>query len=71
MKIFCFDCGHRCHCKNQGYYVSTSQCSSCDCMICNHTNIKNIGENMVKKIIKWIWAVVSWPFKKIYKWLIG
>ena len=28
-------------------------------------------DNMVKKIIKWIWAVVSWPFKKIHQWLIG
>ena len=28
-------------------------------------------DNMVKKIIKWIWAAVSWPFKKILKWLVG
>ena len=49
MKIFCFDCGHRCHCLEQGYFVSTSQCASCDCMVCNHTNIKNIGEKYVKK----------------------
>jgi len=57
MKIFCFDCGHRCHCLGQGFYVSTSQCSSCDCMICNHTNVKNIGENMLKRIWK---KIKSW-----------
>jgi len=70
MKIFCFDCGHRCHCPGQGYFVSTSQCASCDCMICNHIKIKNyMGENMVKKIIKWIWKIVCWPFKKIKEWI--
>ena len=52
MKILCFDCGHRCHCQGQGFYVSTSQCSACDCIVCNHTQIKNIGENMLKKIWK-------------------
>ena len=57
MKIFCFDCGHRCHCSGQGFYVSTSQCASCDCMVCNHTNVKNIGENMLKRIWK---KIKSW-----------
>ena len=28
-----------------------------------------MGENMVKKIIKWIWKIVCWPFKKIKEWI--
>jgi hypothetical protein len=56
MKILCFDCGHRCHCEGQGYYVSTSQCASCDCYVCNHIEIKNhedyLGESMLKRIWK-------------------
>ena len=69
MKILCFDCGHRCHCEGQGFYVSTSQCSVCDCVICNHTQIKNIGENMLKKICKKIWNIFCWPWKKLVEWL--
>ncbi len=56
MKILCFDCGHRCHCQGQGFYVSTSQCSACDCYVCNHIEIKNhedyLGESMLKKLWK-------------------
>jgi hypothetical protein len=55
---FCLNCEH----KHRGI----SQCSYCDCNWGNTTE-----ENMIKKIINWIWAVVSWPFKKIHKWLIG
>ena len=28
-------------------------------------------ENMVKKIVKWIWNIIAWPFKKIHNWLNG
>jgi hypothetical protein len=73
MKILCFDCGHRCHCKGQGFYVSTSQCSTCDCYVCNHIEIKNyedhMGENMFKKIWKKIWNIICWPCKKLVEWL--
>jgi len=24
---------------------------------------------MIKKIIKWIWIIVSWPFKKAIGWM--
>ena len=61
MKIFCFDCGHRCHCEGQGFYVSTSQCSTCDCYVCNHLEVKKYMEdNMIKKLWKkiksWFWV---------------
>jgi len=26
---------------------------------------------MVKKVVKWIWNIIAWPFKKIHNWLNG
>ena len=34
MKKYCNECGHKCHCIGNGYYVSTEQCSTCDCDLC-------------------------------------
>ncbi len=28
-------------------------------------------DNMVKKIVKWIWNIVCWPIKKAKQWLWG
>ena len=58
MKIFCKKCGHRCHCKGQGYYVSDSSCEAyCDCKTCCHTEEDLIidlkEESIFKKIIRW------------------
>jgi len=52
---FCIICSH----KHRGL----PQCSYCDC----NWNVKE--DNMVKKTIKWIWKVVSWPFKKTLEWM--
>ena len=52
---FCIICSH----KHRGL----PQCSYCDC----NWNVKE--DNMVKKTIKWIWKVVSWPFKKALEWM--
>jgi hypothetical protein len=24
---------------------------------------------MVKKVVNWVWGIICWPFKKIFKWL--
>jgi hypothetical protein len=38
MKLFCKECGHRCHCIGQGFYVSESCCDSCSCNHCTCTD---------------------------------
>ncbi len=53
---FCLSCEH----KHRG----VSQCSYCDC------NWDNLTEdNMIKKLIKWVWNIICWPFKKLVEWL--
>ena len=54
----CVDCGHR--------HRGVIECNYCDC---GHTPLIMTEDNMVKKIIKWIWKVICWPFKKIHQWL--
>ena len=41
-----------------------SQCNYCDC---NWDNIQE--DNMIKKLIKWVWNIICWPFKKAVEWL--
>ena len=52
---FCIICSH----KHRGL----PQCSYCDC----NWNVKEA--NMVKKFLKQIWKIVSWPFKKALEWM--
>jgi hypothetical protein len=65
MKTFCFECKHDCHCGRK--------CDQCSCYICNNIVIKTyedyMGGNMIKKIVKWIWNIICWPFKKVKDWL--
>ena len=44
-----------------------------ECPHCGYSNMPLIleEENMVKKIVKWIWNIIAWPFKKIHNWLNG
>jgi len=60
---FCLYCEH----KHRG----VSQCNYCDCNWDNIQGDNTQEDNMIKKLIKWIWVIISWPFKKIHKWLIG
>jgi len=39
----------------------------CQCII--EPPLKLVEDNMVKKTIKWVWKVVSWPFKKALEWM--
>jgi hypothetical protein len=39
----------------------------CQCII--ESPLKLVEDNMVKKTIKWVWKVVSWPFKKALEWM--
>jgi len=63
----CLNCG-------MGFVISPINIDKV-CPHCGHLHGEPVvltGEdNMVKKIIKWIWSVVSWPFKKIHQWLLG
>ena len=56
---FCIICLH----KHRG----KSQCNYCDC---NWNTLKE-EDNMVKKLVKWIWNIVCWPIKKAKQWLWG
>jgi len=69
--LVCTLCSHPCHCKGTGQYLNTNQCIgyNCDCRNCTHPTIKE--EDMVKKVIKWIWNIIAWPFKKIHNWING
>jgi len=53
---FCLDCNH----KHRGI----TQCNYCDC---NWESSKE--DNMIKKLIKWVWNIICWPFKKAVEWL--
>ncbi len=79
MKKYCVDCEHECHCVGSGFYVQDQNCyaDGCVCVDCNH-NVKidlynnaliNEEETMAKKIIKWVWKIVCWPWKKLVDWL--
>jgi hypothetical protein len=45
------------------------------CPHCGHihgdSEVSNKEDNMVKKIVKWIWNIVCWPIKKAKQWLWG
>ena len=53
---FCIVCDH----KHRG----VDQCSYCDC-----TWQSTEEDDMVKKIIRWVWNIICWPIKKIKNWL--
>jgi len=48
-------------------------CAICGCSLeplILQDEVKTIKEdNMVKKIVKWIWNIICWPFKKAHQWL--
>ena len=48
-------------------------CAICGCSLeplILQYEVKTIKEdNMVKKIVKWIWNIICWPFKKAHEWL--
>ena len=57
--MICITCDHDCHfAKPSGCYRSTCDCENCRCM-----------EGNMKKIVKWIWNIICWPFKKAHQWL--
>ena len=39
----------------------------CQCIIAEPLLLTE--DNMVKKILKWIWNAICWPFKKVVEWL--
>jgi hypothetical protein len=61
----CNLCGHA----HRGSIV----CAICGCSLeplILQDEVKTIKEdNMVKKIVKWIWNIICWPFKKAHEWL--
>jgi hypothetical protein len=61
----CNLCGHA----HRGSIV----CAICECSLeplILQDEVKTIKEdNMVKKIVKWIWNIICWPFKKAHEWL--
>jgi len=75
MKRICLDCNHACHCVGQGFYTQNTNCyvMGCVCVDCNHVIneiILNNGEDlMAKKIAKWVWNIICWPWKKLVEWL--
>ena len=68
--LSCTLCLHPCHCKGVGPYINTNKCIGydCDCRTCTHPIIKE-DNDMVKKVIKWVWNIICWPFKKVKDWL--
>ena len=43
------------------------------CFDCGHihgdSEVSNKEDNMVKKIVKWIWNIVCWPLRKAKEWI--
>ena len=68
--LACVLCAHPCHCKGVGKYINTNQCMEfgCDCNTCTHAEGVT-EETMAKKIVKWVWNIIKWPFKKAHEWL--
>ena len=68
--LTCVVCAHPCHCKGVGTYVNTNQCMEvdCNCITCIHA-VGVMEETMAKKIVKWVWNIIKWPFKKAHEWL--
>jgi len=61
--MICITCEHDCHCDDS--CDARPMDGGCGCRVCEHKE----EDNMVKKIISWIWKIVCWPFKKIIKWI--
>jgi len=63
----CENCG-------MGFYLTTINVNIV-CPHCGHihgnSEVLNKEDNMVKKVVKWIWNIIAWPFKKIHNWLNG
>ena len=61
----CNLCGHA----HRGSIV----CAICGCSLeplILQDEVKTIKEdNMVKKIVKWIWNIVCWPLRKAKEWI--
>ena len=54
----CNICGHA--------HRGAMLCSICGC---NLEPLILKEDNMLKKIIKWVWNIICWPFKKVKDWL--
>jgi len=69
----CLECNHLCHCKGVAPNPNTNQCmgndGNCLCIVCKHNSTEGKDMNIIKKVIKWIWSIICWPFKKVFKWL--
>jgi hypothetical protein len=65
-KQLCVECGHKCHCVGQGFYVNEDFCDSCDCLFCVHEINEPVEEKMnwLKKQWK---KFVDWLFDGFYK----
>jgi len=50
MKLFCKECGHRCHCVGQGYYVNEPVCTTCSCTECKCVDVPLVLNKMKKSI---------------------
>jgi len=56
----CIYCGHKCHCVGQGYYVTSEDCSTCNCYICHHEKPLKLK----KEVKKSLWQrYIDWLFK--------
>ena len=57
---------------NMGFIITPINVKK-ECPHCGYSNMPLVleEENMVKKIVKWIWNIIAWPFKKIHNWLNG
>ena len=62
---YCLSCNHKCHCVGMGFYANTTECG-CGCFDCRCKGLPlKLEEHMVKKI----WNIICWPFKKIKEYL--
>ena len=69
-RAYWLTCDHKCHCVGSGYYPQTTECG-CGCFVCACKGLPLVlkEDKMVKKIVKWIWNIICWPFKKAHQWL--
>jgi len=59
----CINCG-------MGFIITPINLQG-ECPHCGYINSPLVlkEDNMVKKIVKWIWKIVCWPLEKAKQWL--
>ncbi len=62
-------CPHCGHIHGKGYVEHTHEDGVTHAHADGDVSHTHKEDNMVKKIIKWVWNIIIWPWKKLVDWL--